>query len=128
MYDTFLVPDIPTLNTVVRLSEGVVKVLWTPLTPDEARGVLTQLEIIYQPASGGQCLTINENSTQLMMIDENIDTQREAEVAGLDESLEYCVAIRVRTSAGESGHSNVLKAHCKPLASNIATNVIVAFG
>ena len=107
-----LVPNTPTLDIVVRLSVGVAKLVWTPLTPDEARGVLTQLDIMYQPASNGRCLAFNDNNSTLV-ITKNVGTLQNAEITGLDESLEYCVAIQVRTSAGESGFSNILKAHCK---------------
>ena len=84
---------------------------WIPLTPDEARGVLTRLQIAYQPADNGSCLGIGEEGMELMTIEEDIDTQSEALVDGLEATEEYCVAIQVSTRAGESGFSNILKIH-----------------
>lgn len=110
-----IVPVIPTISNVVRTSEGVVKVFWIPLTPDEARGVLTLLQIAYEPATNGLCYDINEEDMRVMTLLENVDTQSEAEIDGLEGSREYCVAIQVSTSAGESGFTDTLKAHCKPM-------------
>lgn len=106
-------PNIPTITDVVRLSDGAAKVFWVPLTPDEARGVLTQLQIAYQPASDGLCSEINEDDMLVMRIEENIYTQSQADIFGLDGSLEYCMAIQVSTRAGESGFTSTLKAPCK---------------
>ncbi len=107
------VPNIPTLTTVVRISTSQAKALWVPLTPDEARGVLTNLTLAYQPANNGSCYAIEEEDMQLMTIEENIDTQSEALIGDLYASLEYCVAIQVSTIAGESGFSNILKIQCE---------------
>lgn len=87
---------------------------WIPLTPDEARGVLTELQIAYHPASNGMCSsTIDQEDMLTMTMQENIDTQSEAVIDGLEVGVEYCVAIEVSTSAGGSGQGNVLKAHRK---------------
>lgn len=109
-----IVPVIPVISNVVRTSKGVAKVFWIPLTPDEARGVLTQFQIAYEPATNGLCSDITEDDMRVMSLMENIDTQSEAEIDGLDGSREYCVAIQVSTRAGESGFTDTLKAHCKP--------------
>ena len=113
MYLFRAVPVVPTVSSVIRLSESSAKVFWIPLTPDEARGVLTQLEIAYQPAANGSCSSIGEEGMQLMTIEEEIDTQSEVVVDGLVAGEEYCVAIQVSTTAGESGFSNIQKAPCK---------------
>lgn len=112
------VPIVPTLSSVIRLSESSMKVFWIPLTPDEARGVLTQLQIAYQAAVNGSCSSIGEDEMQLMTIEEEVDTQSEAVVDGLVAGEEYCVAIQVSTSAGESGFSNILMAQRKLLDNN----------
>lgn len=91
-----------------------MKVFWVPLTPDEARGVLTKLQIAYQPTNGGTCSSVDVDSMQVMTIMEEVDTQSVALIDGLEGSKEYCVGIQVSTTAGESGYSNTLKAHCKP--------------
>ena len=111
--DTVTVPVIPTISNVVRTSESVARVFWVPLTPDEARGVLTHLQIAYEPAVNGLCSDIDETHMQVMTLMEDIDTQSEAEVDGLDGSQEYCFAIQVHTRAGGSGFTDTLKAPCK---------------
>ena len=78
--------------------------------------MLTRLEIAYQPTpADGMCSEIGDEDMQVMTMEENIDTQSEAEITGLDPTKEYCMAIQVSTSAGESGYSHTLKAHCKLL-------------
>lgn len=117
-HDTYFgnsaVPNIPTISNVIRISDTSIKVFWVPLTPDEARGVLTELQIAYQPNLNNTCISIDEENMQLMTIEENIDTQSVAVINGLVKNEEYCVGIQVSTTAGESGYSNTLKAHCKP--------------
>jgi hypothetical protein len=108
-----IVPIIPNIVNVVRISDSVAKVFWDPLTPDEARGVLTSLYLAYEPAVNGLCSDIDEDHMQVMTLVENIDTQSEADIDGLDGSLEYCVAIQVSTRAGGSGYSDTLKTPCK---------------
>ena len=90
-----------------------MKVFWVPLTPDEARGVLTELQIAYQPSRNSTCTSLDEDDMQLMTIMENIDTQSVAVIDGLVGGEEYCVGIQVSTTAGESGYSNTIKAQCK---------------
>ena len=107
------VPDVPTLLNVVRISNRSARVFWIPLTLDEARGVLTSLQIAYEPARNGTCTNIDEEDMQLMTITESLHTQSEAVIDGLLSTEEYCVAIQVSTRAGESGFSNVLRGHCK---------------
>ena len=90
---------------------------WDPLTPDEARGVLTRLDIAYQPTpADGVCSEIGDEDMEVMTMQEDVDTQSEAEITGLDPTKEYCMAIQVSTRAGESGYSHTLKAHRKLLA------------
>ena len=110
----YTVPIIPTISNVIRTSDSVAKVIWVPLTPDEARGVLTQLHIAYELVTNEQCSDIDDDHMQVMTLEENVDTQSEAEIDGLDGNTEYCVAIQVSTRAGRSGFTRTLKAHCKP--------------
>ena len=98
---------------MVRISNRSARVFWIPLTLDEARGVLTSLQIAYEPARNGTCTDIDEEDMQLMTITESLHTQSEAVIDGLLFTEEYCVAIQVSTRAGESGFSNVLRGHCK---------------
>ena len=69
------VPNIPSISNVIRINDNSAKVFWVPLTPDEARGVLTDLQIAYQPSPNGTCTYLDESGMQLMTIEENIDTQ-----------------------------------------------------
>ena len=108
------VPNIPTISNVIRISDKAAKVFWIPLTPEQARGVLTRLQIAYQPAVNGRCVSFSEGM-EYVTIKEQIDTLSEAVVDGLEADQEYCMAIQVSTSAGDSGYSNILKAHCKQL-------------
>ena len=87
--------------------------IWIPLTPDEARGVLTELDIAYKPVVDGSCTAFVGEDMQLMTIEEQIDTQFEATLDDLTAGVEYCVAIQVSTAAGESGFSNTIKAERK---------------
>lgn len=109
------VPNVPAVSNVIRISDSSAKVFWVPLTPDEARGVLTGLQIAYQPSVNGSCSYLEQDSMQLMRIEENVDTQSEAVIDGLVGSEEYCVGIQVSTTAGESGFSNTIKAQCKTM-------------
>ena len=102
----------PTITEVVRLDETSAKVIWVPLTADEARGVLTELDIAYQPAINGSCARFGD-SMELMTIEQQLETQSEAVLDDLEPEEEYCVAMQVSTIAGESGFSNVVKAQRK---------------
>ena len=108
----FSVPNIPTISDAIRVTKDTMKVIWIPLTPDEARGVLTSLQIAYQPSLNGSCDLLDEDDMQLMTIMEDIDTQSSAVIDGLLASEEYCVGIQVITIAGESGYSDIIKAQC----------------
>jgi len=89
--------------------------MWIPLTPDEARGVLTSLLIVYVPAANSPCSTasIYESNSTFISINEEIDTQSEAVIDDLLASEEYCVSIQVGTIAGESDFSQGLLLSCK---------------
>lgn len=106
------VPAVPAVTEVIRLDETSARVIWVPLTPDEARGVLTELDIAYQPAVDGSCDSFGD-SMQLMLIEQQLETQSEAILEGLEPGEEYCVAMQVSTIAGESGFSNIVKTQRK---------------
>ena len=110
-YDT--VPAVPVLTSVNRLSGSSARINWIPLTHDEARGLLTSLEIAYEPVGDSDCWAHNTNDSDVMLVRENLFEQRTANITGLEPSTEYCIAIQVRTSAGESGFSNSIKLSCK---------------
>ena len=96
-----------------RLSGQTARVVWVPLTPDEARGILTLLEIdyYYKPHGEPSCTSFNPIATdsRTAHIEENLFEQTTANITGLVPNHEYCVAIQVSTSAGDSGFSNSLE-------------------
>ena len=88
------------------------RVNWIPLTPDEARGVLTLLEIAYEPVRVKGCTDFYSMDAELIQMRENLFDQSTAIITGLQPNQEYCVAVKVATSGGESGFSNSLRMPC----------------
>ena len=58
---------------------------------------------------GSDCLSQNANDSEVALVRENLFEQDTANITGLEPSTEYCIAIQVRTTAGESGFSNFIK-------------------
>lgn len=104
----YTVPAIPSLSSVERLSAVSARVNWIPLTPDEARGILTLLEIAYEPIRVRDCTDFYPRDAELMEMRENLFDQSTAIINGLQPNQEYCVSIKVATSGGESGYSSSL--------------------
>ena len=104
----YTVPAIPSLSSVERLSALSARVNWIPLTPDEARGVLTLLEIAYEPVRVKGCTDFYSIDAELIQMREDLFNQSTAIITGLQPNQEYCVAIKVATSGGESGFSSSL--------------------
>ena len=94
------------MSSVERLSALSARVNWIPLTPDEARGILTLLEIAYEPVRVKGCTDFFTMDAELIQMRENLFDQSTAIITGLQPNHEYCVAIKVATSGGESGFSN----------------------
>ena len=109
-------PVVPTLTVVERLSGQTARIVWIPLSPDEARGLLTLLEVDYyeKPHGASSCTSFEPLDSRVVHIEENLFEQTTANVTGLVPNHEYCVAIQVSTIAGDSGFSNILKLPCKP--------------
>ena len=110
------VPAIPILRSAKRLNETRAVIKWTPLTRDEARGLLTSLEIAYEPVTESGCpadFMFNSNDSEIIFVRENLFEQSTANITGLVGNLEYCMAIQVGTSEGDSGFSNSIKLMCK---------------
>ena len=86
---------------------------WISLTPDEARGLITTLDIAYKPvldtASSGDCSEVEFMESETTLMNENLFEQSSANITGLEPNREYCVAIRVSTDGGDSGFSNSIK-------------------
>ena len=111
-----LVPAVPTLLSVHRLSGSSATVNWIPLTQDEARGLLISLEIAYEPVtldSTLACSNMEFIDSEMIFVRENLFEQSSATITSLEPNHEYCFAIRVNTSGGGSGFSNSIKLLCK---------------
>lgn len=108
-------PAIPKLTSVERLSGQTARVVWVPLTPDEARGILTLLEIVYHQKKSRKtgCSSFNPADSRSSHIKENLFEQTTANVNGLIANTQYCVFIQVSTIGGESGFSKPLELPCK---------------
>ena len=113
--NTGIVLAVPTLSSVRRISGSSAAVDWIPLTQDEARGLLTSLEIAYQPVldSTLDCSNTEFMDSETVFVRENLFEQSSANISGLEPNREYCIAIQVRTSGGESGFSSSIKLSCK---------------
>ena len=108
---------VPTLLSVRRISGSSATVHWIPLTQDEARGLLTSLEIAYQPVLNTtlNCSNLEFVDSETIFVRENLFEQRSANITGLELNREYCIAIRVRTSGGDSRFSSSIKLSYKKL-------------
>ena len=114
--DMSTVPAVPTLTSVSRLSGPSAMIRWIPLTQADARRFLIfALEIAYEPVidSALNCSSYDFMDSMTILIRENIFEQSTANITGLEPNWEYCIAIRVSTSGGESGFSNAVKLPCK---------------
>ena len=107
-----LVPVVPQLTSVDRVSGLRATVHWIPLVPDRASGVLTQLRIAYQTTNSSECSHFN-NEDDVMYIEGNLFAQSQVTINNLKPDKEYCVAIKVSTIDGSSGFSTPLKMECK---------------
>ena len=89
---------------VPSISGSSATVDWIPLTQEEARGLLTSLEIAYQPVldSTLNCSNMELVEGEAVSVRENLFEQSSANITGLEPNHEYCIAIRVRTSGGDS--------------------------
>ena len=106
---------VPTLLSVRRISGSSAAVDWTPLTQDEARGLLTSLEIAYEPVldTTPNCSNTEFVDSETIFVRENLFEQSSANITGLELNREYCIAIRVRTSGGDSRFSSSIRLSCK---------------
>lgn len=104
-------PAAPRLTSISRLSGSSARINWIPLTHEEARGLLTSLEIAYEPALDVplDCSNMEFMDSETVFVRENLFEQSSANITDLKPNHEYCVAIRVSTSGGDSRYSNSLK-------------------
>ena len=106
---------VPRLLSVRRISGSLATVDWIPLIQDEEGGLLTFLEIAYQPVLNTtlNCSNLEFVDSEKVSVRENLFEQSSANITGLEPNREYCIAIQARTSGGESGFSNSIKLLCK---------------
>jgi hypothetical protein len=73
------------------------------------------LEIAYEPVmdSTSECSSYDFMDSETVYMMENLFEQSTANITGLEPNREYCIAIQVSTSGGESGFSNAIKLSCK---------------
>ena len=93
-------------------------VSWIPLTEAEARRFLIiALELAYEPVidSALDCSNYDFMDSATILIRENLIEQNTANITSLEPNREYCIAIQVITSGGESGFRNAIKLSCKPI-------------
>ena len=83
------------------------------MTLDDARGILTQLDIAYEPVRAKDCTEFYPDDSAVLYITENLFEQSTAIIGGLEPDKEYCVAIKISTIGGESGFSNSLIIPCE---------------
>ena len=107
------VPAIPILRSAIRISGPSARINWIPLTPDEARGLLTSLEITYEPAGRSGCFGYDFTESGVIRVRGNLFEQNTTNITGLEPNREYCVAIQVSTNGGDSGFSNIVNLPCK---------------
>lgn len=108
-----IVPVVPQILSVDRISGLTAILSWIPLTPDQASGVLTQLRIAYQLTKTSECSHFNVNEGDIMYLEGNLFVQSQVTLNDLKPDEEYCVAIQVSTVAGSSGLSKPLKIKCE---------------
>ena len=70
--------------------------------------MLTLLEIAYEPVRVKGCADFYYMDAELIQMRENLFDQSTTVITGLQPNQEYCVAIKVATSGGESGFSSSL--------------------
>ena len=114
-FNCIIVLAVPTLLSVRRISGSSATVDWIPLTQDEVRGLLTSLEIAYQPVLNTtlNCSNLEFVDSETVSVRENLFEQSSSNITSLEPNHEYCIAIQVRTSGGDSGFSSSIKLSCK---------------
>ena len=74
--------------------------------------MLTLLEIVYEPLRVKDCRDFFSLDAELMQMREDLFDQHMAIINGLQPNQEYCIAIKVATSGGESEFSNSIQIPC----------------
>ena len=109
-----VVPAVPHLVSVDRISGLTARVHWIPLTPNEAKGVVTQLQIVYEPTKSDQCSQFDFD-VENYHVKHILFVQSMMTITNLHPDTEYCIAIEVSTVGRHSGYSTPLKIACRLL-------------
>ncbi len=93
-----------------------------PISPDDAHGYLTRVEVAYKEATSrdDDCSGFNPSevdSNSVLVIEDNLDDS-EYSLPGLDAGNQYCVAVRASTALGSSDYSDTFKITRELLASS----------
>ncbi len=107
------VPVKPQITAAPRTSGEDTRITLQPITPDDAHGYLTRVEVAYSPASsrGDNCDSFDPNtvdSNSVLVIEDDLDDS-EYSLNGLEAGEEYCVAVKASTALGSSEYSEPFK-------------------
>ena len=89
-------PQGPNINSITRLTDGSIVVMWKLLTLEEARGFITGYTVTAQQADFGINL---RQSSMSVTVSPNTTS---AVIDGLDPKLAYWVSVSAGTTAGGS--------------------------
>ena len=87
----------PTNVTAMVTSPRNITVIWEEVVPIDQNGVITMYQVLYQPLEtfGGAIGPLTVNVTELT-----------ADLADLEEYVNYTISVRAYTSAGEGPYSD----------------------
>ena len=99
----------PRITAAPRTSGEESLITLQPITPDDAHGYLTRVEIAYSPASSrdDSCSNFDPNevdANSVVVIEDDLDDS-EYNLSGLQAGEEYCVSVRASTALGSSDYS-----------------------
>lgn len=114
----FAAPNVPAINTVARLSGPNGIISWNSITPANARGFLTSIELAYEPSErtgSNECPSLDSSKHVVSFRDDmfNLYEISSYSIPDLIPDEEYCVAIQASTSAGSSGYSGPTRMSCE---------------
>ena len=89
-------------------------IAWQPLTPDDAHGYLTQIDVAYVEAPmDSDCSDTNPSEEgMVIVVTTNLNTSQFV-FDSLQPDKEYCVSVQASTAVGPSGYSAPIKITCE---------------
>ena len=108
---SFLVPNVPNITALARLSGKRGVLTWQPYTLDTSKGFLTNIEVYYQsvPVTSTGCPSSLDRSAKIIRVGANESRYVFTELLAEEE---YCVAVKAGTAIGNMS-SIVLRLPCK---------------